>query len=230
MALIQFGIAVSDARGKLGGVVFSRNRNGAYVRRGTTPVNPNTVAQQERRDQVMDLSTAWRDLTEAERAGWENLGDQITRVNKVGNTYTLTGLQAFQSINQNRFTNGAALVTTAPILDNPVNVSSITLDASGGALTLEILALPVAGSRNYIYATPPLSAGRNFFGPSEYRLIQIQSGVLAANPLDIEAGYEAVFGAGIIAASTNAKISVLLKPVSPNYIAGATLRADAIIL
>ncbi len=229
MAKIQFGIAISDARGSIGGVTFARNRNGAYARRKTNPVNPNTIAQQERRDQIADMSQLWREMSDGERDGFTVLGAQIIRVNSLGNNYSLTGLQAFQSINQNRFSSGQSAISTAPVLDNPVNVTSIAIATAGGTAELTILPLPVAASRNYIYATPPLSAGKSFFPPSAYRLIRVQSGVLAANPLDITTDYEAVFGAGILSSAIDAKISVLLKPISTNYIAGATLRADSII-
>jgi hypothetical protein len=45
MAKINFGQTVNDARGKLGGTVFSKNKSGAYTRRKVTPANPRTVAQ-----------------------------------------------------------------------------------------------------------------------------------------------------------------------------------------
>jgi hypothetical protein len=45
MAKIKFGMMMTDARGKLGGHVFSKNRSGAYVRTKVTPVNGQTTAQ-----------------------------------------------------------------------------------------------------------------------------------------------------------------------------------------
>lgn len=46
MAKIKFGMMMTDARGKLGGQVFSKNRSGSYVRTKVTPVNPQTTTQQ----------------------------------------------------------------------------------------------------------------------------------------------------------------------------------------
>ena len=49
MAKIKFGMMMTDARGKLGGQVFSKNKGGAYVRTKVTPSNPQTIAQTTRR-------------------------------------------------------------------------------------------------------------------------------------------------------------------------------------
>ena len=44
MAKIKFGMMMTDASGKLGGQVFSKNRGGSYVRTKVTPTNPQTAA------------------------------------------------------------------------------------------------------------------------------------------------------------------------------------------
>ena len=45
MAKIKFGMMMTDASGKLGGQVFSKNRGGSYVRTKSTPVNRQSSAQ-----------------------------------------------------------------------------------------------------------------------------------------------------------------------------------------
>lgn len=45
MALIKFGMMMTDARGKLGGHVFTKARNGATIRTKVSPANPQTSAQ-----------------------------------------------------------------------------------------------------------------------------------------------------------------------------------------
>jgi len=45
MAIIKFSAIVSDARGKIGGNVFSRNKGGSYIRSYVKPINPSTPKQ-----------------------------------------------------------------------------------------------------------------------------------------------------------------------------------------
>src|SRR3546814_3353017 len=42
---VKFGALMTDARGKLGGHVFSKNRAGSYLRTKVTPVNQQTSYQ-----------------------------------------------------------------------------------------------------------------------------------------------------------------------------------------
>ena len=70
MAKIKFGMMMTDARGKLGGQVFSKNRSGAYVRTKVTPVNPRTAAQPLSRSILGTLSASWSGLTEVQRRSW----------------------------------------------------------------------------------------------------------------------------------------------------------------
>ena len=45
MAIIKFGMMMTDARGKLGGHVLSKNRGGNYVRTNNVPSNPQSNFQ-----------------------------------------------------------------------------------------------------------------------------------------------------------------------------------------
>lgn len=113
-----------------GSTTASRNRFGSYFRNRVMPVNPNTPAQSTVRNQWQELSGAYRDLDEAGRNAWKELGEQMFRTDSLGQTYTLTGLQAYMSINQNLFLIGASTTNVAPTLDVPATLSSITLTAT----------------------------------------------------------------------------------------------------
>lgn len=58
MALVQFGGGILDARGSIGGQVFSKNRFGNYMRARITPVNPNSARQAVVRAIVQALAAA----------------------------------------------------------------------------------------------------------------------------------------------------------------------------
>ena len=68
MAKIKFGMMMTDASGKLGGQVFSKNRGGSYVRTKVTPTNPQSTAQMSIRGIFASISSRWSSLTEAQRS------------------------------------------------------------------------------------------------------------------------------------------------------------------
>jgi len=120
------GLMVGELSKKAGNTVASHNRNGPYFRTRTVPTNPRTTLQTIIRDRVSTNSAAWRALTAAQRAGFTALGTGMTRIDSLGRTYNLTGEQAYQSINLNRFLLGSAALSTAPTLDTPAALLSIT--------------------------------------------------------------------------------------------------------
>lgn len=113
-----------------GSTTASHNRFGAYLRNRIIPVNPNTGKQAAARATMASLSAGWRALSATERAGWTALGSQMTRLDSLGQTYTLTGLQAYTSVNRNLTTIGATLLTAAPALNPPTTLTLVTLTAS----------------------------------------------------------------------------------------------------
>lgn len=182
--------------GSLQASTYSRNRYGQYVRSRAIPVNPNSVAQSQMRARFGDNSQAWRSLTDAQRAGWTALGASITRTDGLGQTYTLTGQQAYIFVNNNKLDAGDAIVADAPALISPTGLLTATLTTTGGTLSLAYTATPLAaGNRLFVYASPQRSAGRNFEG--DYRLI-FQSAAAAASPANILASYTARLGAPVV--------------------------------
>lgn len=114
-----------------GSTTASRNRFGSYLRNRVQPVNPNTSNQTAQRAVLAAASEQWRGLTVAQRAGWTALGLQMTRQDSLGQTYTLTGLQAFTSVYRVLTLAGAATLTDAPVLTAPVELTSVTVTATG---------------------------------------------------------------------------------------------------
>lgn len=94
------------------------------------PVNPNTAKQSAVRNNIQELSQAWKDLTVSQRTGWIALGAQMTRQDSLGQAYNLTGLQAFTSLNMNLKTAGASALFDAPALHAVNQLDSITVTAT----------------------------------------------------------------------------------------------------
>lgn len=110
-----------------GSTTASHNRNGSYLRTRTIPVNPRTSLQSDRRASFAGFAQGWRGLTDAQRAAWTALGTVMVRNDSLGVPYTLTGLQAYESVNKTLDIISQTPVTTPPTYTQPAAILSVTL-------------------------------------------------------------------------------------------------------
>jgi hypothetical protein len=121
------GLISSDARGKNGGNVASRNRFGTYLRRHVAPVQPRSSSQLANRQTFGAISGAWRALTAAQQQGWNTLATTVTFKNSMGQTYNPTGAQLFMLFSRNLVLNGGSSYADAPTtLPSIPSLTSIT--------------------------------------------------------------------------------------------------------
>jgi len=182
--------------GSVAGTTHSRNSFGQYVRTRAIPVNPSSVAQAVARASLGARAAAYRALTDAQRAGWESLGLMLTRTDSLGQTYTLSGLQAYVSVNALNAAAGNAVVADAPALTTPGTLTTAVITLTAAALSIAYTGTPLAaGVRLFSFASPQRSAGRNY--ESDYRLIAV-SAAAAASPANIYAAYVARLGVPVV--------------------------------
>jgi len=113
----------------------------------------------------------------------------------LGQSYNLTGFQAYCSVNNLNLAAGNSVVAAAPALTDPGTLLSITLTLTSAAFSVAYTATPLgAGVRAFLFASPQRSAGRNF--ESDYRLISVTAAA-AASPANILTAYTAKFGAPV---------------------------------
>lgn len=182
--MAKFLAILGDIRGKLGGNVFSRNRNGAYVRQKVTPVNPDTSGQATIRSIFGSLSSNWSAvLTEGVRNGYKNYAAGTPLTGVFGNQYTLTGNQMYVRLNTPRLQAGQSALTAAPVtLGQSNQLSAVELNAAtvvdshDGAtnpnkVVITLASLPgfpadSTGALLFIQSSIPQGPGINFFkGP-----------------------------------------------------------------
>lgn len=108
------GLISSDARGKNGGNVASRNRFGTYLRTHVSGVQPRTALQQANRQAFGAISSAWRALTDQQQQGWNTLATTVTFRNSLGQSYNPTGAQLFMMFSRNLIAQGGTTYADAP--------------------------------------------------------------------------------------------------------------------
>ena len=168
MARIKFGMMMTDARGKLGGHVFTKAKSGATIRTKVTPLNPKTSAQSEARSALGANSQAWRMLTETQRLAWNSAAQEVSKTNAFGDTYFPSGKNYFTAVNNNIRNIGGLVVLDPPALVEMPGLTSVEVDFDLVAEQLDIAPNYIGADVDIVLvcnATSGQSAGRyNFSG------------------------------------------------------------------
>ena len=189
------GPMVGQLSGSQGNTTASHNKFGSFFRNRIIPVDPRTAKQLAVRALIQGFSEFWRTLSDAQRDSWRFLGDQMARLDSQGQNYTLTGLQAFTSINMNRDVLGLAISQDAPALDVPTLIYSITPAAAGFPPALEIDSnVVLAASQSIVLdASDDISPGINFVPRGAFKFLAVFDSA-AGQPYDVLAEWIAIYG------------------------------------
>lgn len=170
MAKVLPGIVGVEPRGKLGGIVFSRNRYGLYVRTKSSPVNPNSDRQNAIRSRFGAISAHWRDtLTAAQREGWNDYADETKRADVHGNLQSLAGNAMYCRFNVPWTDIGETRVDAPPVTpgEAPMIYFTLTGSTAAGVNLATVDPTLLAADRYYILrCAAPVSQARDFYnGP-----------------------------------------------------------------
>lgn len=189
---------LSELSGKQGSTVASHNRFGPYLRNRVIPVNRNTLAQQNVRNNLAAASINWRSLTAAQQLAWTVAASLVTLIDRLGRPYSPTGAQYY--ISTYRYTyvydTTAAAGSTPPGGAAPVALLTVTptLTLIGNVVSLAFTATPLAAlTKIVIECTGPLSLGVSFVSRSQFKQIFVGAAA-SASPAVATTGYAAIFG------------------------------------
>jgi hypothetical protein len=228
MAVIKLGGMLAAARGKMGGLVFSRNGGGDMIRRYVKPVNPNSVSQQAIRNRLTGLIQAWRGLTDAQRLAWNSVKNNFTSKNKVGDVIYLSGQQLFTKFNSNLLAAGEAIVSTPPLNSNEAAITLVSVAASSSAMTLtiDVAAVPVTAAV-IVRATDGVSPGITNAGRSKFKQIAANP-TFATSTFNAKTAFESVFGLLSGKAGQKVFVEVITIDIASGQVVGASQSSDII--
>ncbi len=188
-------LLLTGMSGSLGGLVFSHNRGGAYVRNRGIPTQPNTSFQTIVKGFFSQLSTAWRaTLTAAQRSAWDGYAAATPLIDALGNPFFPTGLNMYIRGNIGILQNGNSRIDDGPITAGLPTATPPQLTSMTAATDIALVAftgtdgwVSADDTHMLIYASRGKSATINFFkGP--YQLagsIDGDSGVAPTSPATI---------------------------------------------
>lgn len=184
MALFKSQI-VTQASGSVGGLTYSHNASGMYIRARSIPTNPSTDLQQVVRNAQSTLSQRWSStLTEDQRAGWATYAKNVKIKNKQGDQINLAGLAMYSRCNVARIQTGGAIVDDAPtvfILGDPLNGTLFQTELSPFLVQIAWTGTLTATDMVLIYVSQPQNPTINFFkGPFRYQAKAAGNALIAA--------------------------------------------------
>lgn len=201
LKILWSGIGIVDGRGKLGGTVMTKSKQGATARVKVTPVNRRSTAQSLIRGIFTGFSQRFRTLTATQIAAWNALGTSGFKTHNIfGNAVGKSGINLYVKMN-----------STLVIIDQaPIDNAPSATDSPTALLTLETTCvagtslLPKAGffsgssvvpaNNSVLYtATPVLSPGVAFV-KNQLRVIGVQGAATDTSTTSILGNYEAKFG------------------------------------
>lgn len=205
MAKFSPGPAVSAVSGSIGGVTFSHNKGGAYMRTRAIPTNPSTPAQLARRAALAAMSIAWRVLSDAQRDSWDNYGRQNPVTDALGASILLSGHQTFVGLNSRILMDAGVQINEPPIVGAPAAFRTIAQsgDIGIGTFDLTFTDALVAGGKVELWGCVVNSAGKRYV-ENLYKFIAF-SPVDQASPWDNEADIVAALGTLVVGQTLHIK-------------------------
>lgn len=169
MALMKLTAFNGGIRGKVQGTVFQYCPYGQVVKGGLLdPISAGAKLTKADAGRVMPvkaylttLSSAWRALSDADRATWTTQAPNYPFLNRWGDPYTPSGFLLYMKMNLNLMKVGIAEVHTAPAPEVLQNASSFTVVYDALAQTFNLTGVThTAGYTQYIQATASISPGK----------------------------------------------------------------------
>jgi len=220
MANFQPSSLVSEIRGSVGQLTYSRNRGGAVVKQKLVQTNPDTALQQAVRAEMADAVIAWRNETQEVQDMWIQFASSKLIGKNISRKIHRSGMNEYTSRYLNKFVISGAVSPYQP-LPSVRLFPVITLVAqSAGSILLSIETLaPVGDCTLVIYATPPISPGINAINKSFYRVIGLFEPVSTSFTLDVYSMINAYYS--LTVGDSGKKVGIAIKAVNTdNYAAG----------
>lgn len=167
---------LAEASGRVGGLIFSHNAGGPYIRAAGTVTNPNTPQQTAVRDILSQLTSLWvSTLTQGQRDAWALYAENVSLTNRLGKPINVAGLNQYIRSNVPIIQSGFARQDAAPTI---FDLGDFTAPGGQGSQASNDVSVLFTDTDDWvgeddagmlIYVSRPQNASINFFrGPYQF--------------------------------------------------------------
>ncbi len=150
MAIVKFAAPISGLRGTVGGLIYSANGSGPYVKAYAKPPNPRTPLQTRQRANLGSLPAGWQALTPTQKTDWNTFAALPAQdlINALGETYSISGWLWYVKTNLRLDRTGQTRNVTEPTQARPAapTISAFRVTEAGADPTLTVGGTPVAST------------------------------------------------------------------------------------
>lgn len=220
MANFQPSSIVSEIRGSVGSLTYSRNRSGAIVKQKLVQPASNTALQQAVREAMADGVAAWQAATQAEQNSWAQYASQNVVGKNISRKIKRAGYNEFMSRWLNRLaleSSGTGFYPEPKVRIFPV-ITSVVQATSSIEMFYDCLVNP-STVQIAVYATPPISPGINHINQSFYRLIGHFTPGAQTGSQELFTWYDAYYSPD--SGDTGKKIGIMIRAINTDNFAAS---------
>lgn len=195
MAKVVGPLHASEARGKVGGLVYNSWRGFATVKAKHAPAQPRSTKQLLVRSLCVLCSRTWQLL--ASQADWTAYANTHTLVDWTNSPKRLTGSNWYVMLTTRLLKRGIASVDTPPTVLPPDPLSSLTALDAGDHIEVDWLPILTPSTNVEIWIDGPHSQGKAGSIPNARYNMDGTGSVGAANTGPCPAGRYTIFGRAI---------------------------------
>jgi hypothetical protein len=168
MGKVTYSSAVSEIRGNVGSLCYSRTRGGAVVRARLSRVAGWSNLQNDVRDYAANVGVRWNaTLTDAGRRAWNSAASTLSRHNQLKQAVSLTGQQYYFKVNFPYHWIWEEFFDAPPSILTPNPIPTLAIDAATAtpqSLLLNFNRTPDADEAFYVRVTNPMNPGVTSYG------------------------------------------------------------------
>jgi hypothetical protein len=144
MAKVMSPLHSTEARGRVGGLVFNTWRGISTVKSNSSPAQPRSTTQLAVRSLVTYLTRKWALLDDTERLHWNEYAALHTEIDWTGNPKRLSGLNWYVRCNTRISQCGGTLIDEPPAVAAPDPI--VSFQAMDQALSIRLMWQAAAGT------------------------------------------------------------------------------------
>lgn len=160
MARVQYGVIVTELKGKVAGQVFQKGNGANVLRNKGYAQGRSSTRRSAAVSRMVSVSSLWRSVTPTQYDSWVGLAVTWPFTDKFGVVYYSTAYQVFIAYNTALLSMGLPVVLTA---GSSVANEAVTVDTLEGtnpnSLVITTAGITTALMVMQIYASAPTSAG-----------------------------------------------------------------------
>lgn len=159
MAKVLDPLHSSEARGKVGGIIYNTSRGNKYVKTFTSPSKRRTSAQSTIRAVLATCARAWQALDDETRTAWAQWATAHPKLDWTGNSVSWTGANAYTALNTRLLQRGFTAQDDPPVAVGPGALEGLELTPGSGQISVAFTAGAGTGESVEIYLQGPMSPG-----------------------------------------------------------------------